>query len=166
MGIAGHPEGHSAVDPAALWQALRDKQALAARDGLSMHIVTQFGFHPHAIHAWARQVAAEIALPVHVGVAGPAPVSQLIRYAMACGVGASLRGLVHNANAFHKVSGLAAHADEMLIGLVREAGDAPSPIHGIHLFAFGGVVKSARWLRAVADGRFRLNPAHDRFATF
>ena len=166
VGIAGHPEGHSGVDPATLWQALRDKQALAARDGLSMHIVSQFGFNPHAIHAWARQVAAEIALPVHVGVAGPAPMSQLIRYAMACGVGASLRGLVHNANAFRKVSGLAAHADEILIGLVREAGDAPSPIRGIHLFAFGGVVKSARWLRAVTDGNFRLNSAPDRFETF
>ena len=167
IGVAGHPEGHSAVDSATLLEALRDKRALAARDGLSMHIVTQFGFNPAAIHAWAHRVAEpDIALPVHVGVAGPAPMSQLIRYAMACGVGASLRGLVHNANAFRKVSGLAAHADEMLIGLVREAGDGPSPIHGIHLFAFGGVVKSARWLRAVVDGNFRLNSAQDRFETF
>lgn len=163
-GRPGHPFSHSLQILET--RALRDKQALAARDGLSMHIVTQFRFHPHAIHTWARQVAAEIALPVRVGVTGPAPTLQLIRCAMACGVGASLRGLVHNANAFRKVSGRAAHPDERLIGLVCEAGDAPSPLHGIHLFALGGVVKSARWLHAVTDSRFRLTSAHDRFETF
>lgn len=166
VGIAGHPDGHNGVDSATLWQALKDKRALAVRDGLAMHIVTQFGFDPGTIHAWAGRVAGpEIALPVHVGVAGPAPLSQLVRYAMACGVAASLRGLAHNAHMMRKVSGLAAHADEMLIALARGSGNGPRHIHGIHLFAFGGAVASTRWLRAVTDGNFRLSPAQDRFET-
>ena len=43
IGVAGHPEGHSAVASAFLWEALEAKQAFAARTGVSMHIVTQFG---------------------------------------------------------------------------------------------------------------------------
>src|ERR1700722_12993965 len=43
IGIAGHPEGHKAVDAAVLWEALEAKQVFAARTQISMHIVTQFG---------------------------------------------------------------------------------------------------------------------------
>src|SRR6202165_1045183 len=35
VGIAGHPEGHSAVASSLLWEALEAKQAIAARAGLS-----------------------------------------------------------------------------------------------------------------------------------
>src|SRR6202521_1152389 len=43
IGVAGHPEGHNAVATTVLWEALLSKQAFAARAGVSMHIVTQFG---------------------------------------------------------------------------------------------------------------------------
>src|SRR6202521_2768725 len=33
IGIAGHPDGHNAVTPALLWEALEAKQAFAARAG-------------------------------------------------------------------------------------------------------------------------------------
>src|SRR6202521_1826280 len=38
IGIAGHPEGHSAVASALLWEALEAKQAFAARAGMSMYL--------------------------------------------------------------------------------------------------------------------------------
>lgn len=166
IGVAGHPEGHRAIGPGTLWKALRDKQALAEREGLTLHIVTQFGFDPAAIHAWERHFPEQgIALPIHVGMAGPAPLPQLIRYAMACGVGASLRGLVRNMNAMRNVAGLAAHPDEMLIGLIRGS-SPPTRIQGMHLFSFGGVMASARWLRAVADGCFRMSADGEGFETY
>lgn len=166
VAVGGHPEGHRAVGPSTLWKALQEKQAYAQRTGLTMHVVTQFGFDPAAIHAWAGHFPEQgIALPVHVGMAGPAPLPQLIRYAMACGVGASLRGLVRNMNAMRNVAGLAAHPDEMVIGLIR--GSSPqTPIQGMHLFALGGIMASARWLRAVADGCFRMSADGERFETY
>lgn len=167
VGVGGHPEGHRAIGPSTLWKALRDKQACARHAGLAMHIVTQFGFDPAAVHAWERHFAEQgITLPVHVGMAGPTPLPQLIRYAMACGVGPSLRGLVRNMNAMRNVAGLAAHPDEMLLGLLRGASAAPTHIRGLHLFSFGGIMASARWLRAVADGAFRLSADGERFETF
>lgn len=166
VGVSGHPEGHRAIGPSTLWKALHDKQTYAQRTGIALHVVTQFGFDPAAIHAWTRHFPElGLTLPVQVGMAGPAPLPQLIRYAMACGVGASLRGLVRNMNAMRNVAGLAAHPDEMLIGLLR--GSSPqTPIRGMHLFAFGGIMASARWLRAVADGCFRMSADGERFETY
>lgn len=167
LGVAGHPEGHRSIGPSTLWKALQDKQALASRAGLEMHIVTQFGFDPAAVHAWEQHFARHgITLPVHVGMAGPAPPAKLIRYAVACGVNASLRSLVRNRNALRKVSGLAISPDEMLIGIARGSMHARTHIRGMHLFSFGSVMASARWLRAVADGCFEMSSDGSRFETF
>jgi methylenetetrahydrofolate reductase (NADPH) len=41
--------------------------------------------------AWAERLAAAgIEMPVHLGVAGPAKLQTLIKFAIACGVGKSL----------------------------------------------------------------------------
>jgi methylenetetrahydrofolate reductase (NADPH) len=85
LGIAGHPEGHPSVGPAALLSALRAKQEFAARSGIAMHIVTQFGFNPQAVCAWARSMTREgITLPVHVGLAGPTSPARLLPVPMRC----------------------------------------------------------------------------------
>jgi methylenetetrahydrofolate reductase (NADPH) len=72
VGVAGHPEGHKSIGPAALLAALRHKQEFGIRTGIKVHIVTQFGFNPDAVCAWDRHVTeAGISLPVHVGIAAP-----------------------------------------------------------------------------------------------
>src|ERR1700730_13007636 len=43
IGIAGHPEGHSAVASALLWEALEAKQAIAGPAGLGLYIFGAFG---------------------------------------------------------------------------------------------------------------------------
>jgi len=40
-----------------------------------------------------------IRLPIHVGIAGPTSLSKLIRFAMLCGIGASLRTVIRNLSA-------------------------------------------------------------------
>ncbi len=83
-----------------LWAALRAKQAWADRTGIAMHVVTQFGFDPAAICGWVRELGRNgVRLPVHVGMAGPTPLPKLIKYAIACGVGASVRGAMRNLRA-------------------------------------------------------------------
>jgi methylenetetrahydrofolate reductase (NADPH) len=157
VAVAAHPEGHRSIGPSRLWDFLRAKQTLARRAGVEMRIVTQFGFDPAATCAWHALLAEhEITLPVHVGMAGPAPLSKLIAYAMQCGVGASLRGVMRNMGAMRNVAGLAVTPDEMVARLVRGCAGPEGQIRGPHFFSFGGSLATARWLAAVQAGRFEL----------
>jgi methylenetetrahydrofolate reductase (NADPH) len=165
IAVAAHPEGHRAIGPARLWEFLRAKQLLARRAQVEMHVVTQFGFDPAAICDWAQHLAGnEIALPVHVGMAGPAPLSKLIAYAMHCGVGASLRGVLRSMPAMRNVAGLAVSPDAMVARLVTACAGRGSQIVGPHFFSFGGSLATARWLAAVQAGRFELSRDGQGFA--
>jgi methylenetetrahydrofolate reductase (NADPH) len=165
LGVAGHPEGHKQVADNVLLAALRHKQAFAAKTGLKLHIATQFTFDADAIIAWDERLTREgITLPAHIGIAGPTPLPKLIKYAMACGVGASLGSLMKNMTAMTKLARLATTPDEMLTGLVRGgAARGSSRIVQPHFYAFGGVAATARWIRAVIDGRFSLRSDSDKF---
>lgn len=165
LGIAGHPEGHKQVTDDVLLAALRHKQEFAARTGLRLHIATQFTFDADAIVAWDERLTKEgITLPAHAGIAGPTPLPKLIKYAMACGVGASLNSVMKNMTAMAKLARLATTPDEMLTGLVRGgAARGSSRIVQPHFYAFGGVAATARWIRAVIDGRFLVNAAGGPF---
>ena len=165
LGIAGHPEGHKQVADDVLLAALRHKQAFAARTGLKLHIATQFTFDADAIIAWDERLTREgITLPAHIGIAGPTPLTKLIKYAMACGVGASLNSVMKNMTAMSKLARLATTPDAMLTGLVRGGvAQGSSRIVQPHFYAFGGVAATARWIRAVIDGRFEVKPDSDKF---
>jgi methylenetetrahydrofolate reductase (NADPH) len=166
LAVAGHPEGHRNVGPSVLMQALKYKQAFAQRTGIKMHIATQFGFNPEGFVAWAANIAEQgITLPVHVGIAGPTPLQKLIKFAMACGVGASLGSLMKNMSAMTNLARMKTGPDEMLTGIVRGCAATPSArIVRPHFYAFGGVIATATWLRAVMDGNFELQPDSDKFA--
>jgi methylenetetrahydrofolate reductase (NADPH) len=162
IGIAGHPEGHSAVASAFLWEALEAKQAFAARAGMSMHIVTQFGLNGGAFKAWTRELAhRRIHLPVRVGIAGPAPIAKLVHFAIQCGIGASMRALMRNLSAATQSSDLATSPDQHLLGLLSSPLSAQ--IAAPHFFAFGGALETARWMRKVAAGAFHIDAKAARF---
>jgi methylenetetrahydrofolate reductase (NADPH) len=163
IGIAGHPEGHPRIGQVALWGSLAQKQSFARNSAVSMHIVTQFAFDPAAVCLWDRHLPEHgIELPVYVGMAGPAPLQKLIKYAMQCGVGASLRGLMRNMTALRNVTGLATSPDEMMTGIVTHRAPG-SRIVGPHLYSLGGALATAGWLRAVVDGEFTMDPDTGRF---
>lgn len=164
LGMAGHPEGHPDVGPAKLLSALRAKQELAARSGIAVHIVTQFGFDPEAVCAWDRSITREgIILPVHVGLAGPTSPTRLLKFAIQCGIGASLR-LVSNVEALAGLTGLATGPDEMLLGILRGCATCEgSRIVQPHVYSFGGALETARWLRSVMEGAFELTSDGGKF---
>ena len=165
VGVAGHPEGHKSIGPNQLAHALKHKQEFAQRTGTKVHICTQFGFIPDAICSWAHHLLETgITLPVHVGIAGPTPLPKLIKFAMACGVGASLGSLMKNMSAMANLARMATGPDQMMTGLLQGcAATGPTRIVRPHLYAFGGVVATATWLRAVMDGSFELQPDSDKF---
>jgi methylenetetrahydrofolate reductase (NADPH) len=162
IGVAGHPEGHSAVASALLWEALEAKQAFAARAGMSMHIVTQFGLDGGAFKVWTRElVRRQIHLPVRIGIAGPAPIAKLVHFAIQCGIGASMRALMRNLGAAAQSADLATSPDQHLLGLLTSPPSAQ--IAAPHFFAFGGAMETARWMRKVAAGAFDIDARAARF---
>ncbi len=158
VGIAGHPEGSDAIGDERASQALRDKAAFAREADFAVRIVTQFGFDPEAVTAWEASTSAEgIDLPVRVGMAGPASLRHLIRFAALCGVGASARMLMTRTGDTTKLLRTRA-PDDQIAQIARHRLDEPSSrLGGVHFFAFGGVVKTAKWANTVLDGRFELN---------
>ncbi len=160
IGVAGHPEGHPAVETPALFEALQRKQAFADRSGLKVHIATQFGFNAAAVVEWYRELEQRgIRLPVHAGIAGPTPMTRLMKYAMQCGIGASLQAMMKNPKLLGSLTRGNAAADGMLADLVRlgASPDAHSGIVKPHFFCFGGVLATVKWMRAVVNGEHQID---------
>jgi methylenetetrahydrofolate reductase (NADPH) len=164
-GVAGHPEGHNSIPADVLLASLRRKQEFAARSGVKVHIVTQFGFNAEHVCDWDRRLTQEgITLPVHVGIAGPTPLPKLIKFALHCGVGASMHSFMKNMGAMAHLARLATTPDEMLLGLIRgRAAISGSRLVQPHFYSFGGVIATAKWLRAVADGSFTVDSDGRKF---
>jgi methylenetetrahydrofolate reductase (NADPH) len=152
VGVGGYPEGHPRIATAALETALEEKKNLARRTGLDLHVVTQFCFEADPVLSWAARMKAH-GLPVHAGVAAPASLPRLLRYAALCGIGNSIRALKARPHAITRLM-VETGPETMLRQLAPRAGP---PISGIHFFSFGGLLRTARWLHAVQQGRFELS---------
>ena len=157
IGVAGHPEGNPNIPPDVAWDALLRKQAWSARTGIAVHVTTQFGFDAAALAAFDSGLAARgISLPVHVGVAGPASLKSLAKFAVMCGIGASLAAVLSNPLALGSLKSLVRTIDEVFPAVVAQAQAAPARFVRPHFFAFGGVMKTVEWLESVRAGRFDL----------
>ncbi|GGX57284.1 methylenetetrahydrofolate reductase [Saccharospirillum salsuginis] len=166
--IAGHPEGNRDIDPDGsdemLMQALRWKQAFLDRTDARVAITTQFCFEAEPVIAWADRLAEEgIGLPIHIGLAGPAQLHTLIKYALACGVGPSLRVLQRRARDVTKLL-VPYEPTELLMELAAHKQRHPDfGIERVHFFPLGGIHANAEWVAEHSGGADR--PAtlkHDR----
>lgn len=155
IGIAGYPEGHPKISGRALDNALRLKIARARLAGLAPTIVTQFAFDAEPILDWLKRIRGDgIVAPLRVGLAGPAKIGTLAKYALRCGIGNSLRMLMGRQAAVARL--LTETGPEPVIGdLARADGDALG-ITGLHFYNFGGIARTGTWMRAIARGDFAL----------
>jgi methylenetetrahydrofolate reductase (NADPH) len=161
--VAGYPEGQKSVGTSLLWEALAAKYAYAVRTGISMHIVTQFGLNGKAVAAWEGELARRnISLPVHVGIAGPVPLAKLIHFAMLCGIGASLRTVMHNLSAAAGVTELSTSPDRHVMHLMELP--AATQVVAPHFFSFGAALETARWIQRVRTGEFTVDLSAKKFA--
>ncbi|MEM9010681.1 MAG: methylenetetrahydrofolate reductase [Pseudomonadota bacterium] len=146
--VAGHPEGNRDIDPtggeAAVMEAVRWKQAFAERTGAEMALVTQFVFEAQPVIDWAARLReAGVTLPIHVGVAGPAKLQTLIKFALACGVGPSLRVLQRRAADITKLM-LPFTPEDVLRDLAAaKAADPALQVERVHFFPLGGITGTA-----------------------
>jgi len=154
--VAGHPEGNRDIDPdggdANVMEALRWKQAFAERTDAEMAIATQFVFEAAPVIAWADRLRAEgVHLPIHIGVAGPAKLQTLIKFAMACGVGPSLRVLQRRAADVTKLL-LPFTPEDVIADLARHKAAHPEfQVERVHFFPLGGIRQTAEFTRRYTD---------------
>lgn len=159
--VAGHPEGNRDIDPdggeAQTMAALAWKQAFARDTDARMAIATQFVFEAAPVIDWTTRLkAAGITLPVHVGIAGPAKLQTLIKFAMACGIGPSLRVLQRRAADLSRLM-LPVDPTEILADLARHKAEHPeSLIERVHFFPLGGIPATTDFAAGLRSRRDRV----------
>jgi methylenetetrahydrofolate reductase (NADPH) len=153
VGFGAFPEGNPNGPQGILDEALHAKLSFASDHGLDAFIVTQFCFKPNPIVEWLRRIRERgINVPVRIGLAGPATLITLTRYAIRCGIGNSLRVLTEQPT-FAKL--LTEKGPEPIIrGIagVSSSGALPFGIAGLHFFVFGGFNKTLDWIYAQRAG--------------
>ncbi len=159
--VGGHPEGNRDIDPSGddtqVMKALRWKNDFQSRTDAKMAIATQFCFEAKPVIDWANKLQKEgITLPVHIGVAGPAKLQTMIKFAMACGVGPSLRVLQRRAADLTKLM-LPFTPESFLRDLAEHKAQNPDfNIENVHVFPLGGITRSAEFMDEFGAQRRRM----------
>jgi methylenetetrahydrofolate reductase (NADPH) len=162
LSLPAYPEGHPRISGPTLDRALDVKVALLRRAGIEARAVTQFVFDAAPVLDWLRLLRGrEALLPVRVGLAGPASVATLARYAMRCGIGQSIGALVRRSTSIARL--VTESGPEPVVRELAEADWRGQGVNGIHLFGFGGLTRTARWLKVVTEGGFRIEAGDTGF---
>ncbi len=160
--VAGHPEGNRDIDKDGsdknVQEALRWKQKFSDTTDAQMALATQFAFEAKPIIAWADAIKeAGIALPIHIGIAGPAKLQTMIKFAIACGVGPSLKVLQKRAKDVSKLLLPFEPTDVLTELAAHKAANPDFNVTNVHFFPLGGIKTNANW--AIANGGASAVPA-------
>lgn len=155
VSFAGHPEGHPAVALNDIRQAEADKAQWAQQADVAASFVTQFCFESEPFVSWASDARARgTQARLIAGIAGPASIAKLVRFAAQCGVGRSIRALSARPGVMTRL--MEEHGPERLL---NELVQARAPLDGIHMFGFGGFLRTCRWLHRATTGEFDASRA-------
>ena len=129
IGIAGHPEGSPNMSDDVIEEAIKSKSQFAD------YIVTQWTQDTEAL----TNFISEAPLPVHVGVAGPASMKTLVKFAGFVGLKNTLNFAKKNASKIFDL--LTVQTPDDVIQELR------SKVDNFHIYAFGGIKKTNEWLQ-------------------
>ena len=159
IGVAGHPEGSPDISNDEIAEALDAKNALAKAEGLNLYIETQFCFEADIVLEWEKRVrAAGNALPIRIGIPGPATIKTLFRFAQISGIGPSMRFISKQAKNVAKL--MTVQSPHLLLTGLAEgmAADKECLIRHFHYYPFGGFARTATYAGAIANGRIEMLP--------
>ena len=160
--VAGHPEGNRDIDKDGtdqnVMEALHWKQRFSDTSDAEMALATQFAFEADPIIAWADAIKeAGINIPIHIGIAGPAKLQTMIKFAIACGVGPSLKVLQKRAKDVTKLLLPFEPTDVLTQLAAHKAANPDFNITHVHFFPLGGIKTNANW--AINHGGSSAVPA-------
>jgi methylenetetrahydrofolate reductase (NADPH) len=152
--LSCYPEEHPRIASSRLEQTRAEKLSAALNAGLTVGFISQFCFEAAPILQLARRLTKQgIEAPYRMGVAGPASRATLLKYAMMCGIGPSMRALRDRANLARNM--LSGETPEELLREVAlaQANDPTLRIAGVHFFTFGALANSAELIRRMTGGK-------------
>ncbi len=152
VSFAGHPEGHPQLDMGGAFKALEAKRDWGRAAGVRVDVVLQFCFESAPILNWIEEAdRIGLRMPLVVGLAGPATPTTLLKFALRCGVGNSLRSLRGQIGRYGRLL-TDVGPDAVVGGLCAASSEATAAIAGFHIFPFGGLRKTRRWLDTFERG--------------
>jgi methylenetetrahydrofolate reductase (NADPH) len=128
IGIAGHPDGSPDISDSDLEKAMIDKEPYAD------YIVTQWLMETSSIVDFISKQT----LPVHVGIAGPAKITSLLKFASIVGAKNSLSFLKSNAS--KAIDLIKPRKPDDMIEKIK------SVSQNFHIYTFGGLTETNKWL--------------------
>jgi methylenetetrahydrofolate reductase (NADPH) len=146
LGFTCYPEGHPKISEEALAEARQSKAKLAREQGIDHWFISQMCFDAESVIKLAETLRAEgVKVPLRIGVAGPTDRKKLLRYAMVCGVGASMKVLTSNPETMGQL--MTHDTPEDLLRTVQAAVEATPSLGPIstHFFTFGDLAGAAKW---------------------
>ena len=152
VGVAGHPEGSPDISKDKLANAISEKNNWAKNSDMEAYITTQFCFEVPSIITWEKNIRKDgNKLPIHIGIPGPATLNTLIKFATMSGIGPSIRvltrqtknltKLVFTQDPFYIIEGIA----------FAKLQDPDCLIEHLHFYPFGGLAKTAAWVKGILD---------------
>jgi len=156
IGVAAHPEGHPEISESALADAILRKALWAKEANVELYYETQFCFDHEPIIEWEERTRKMLrehindpkdVLPtVRLGIAGPAKISNLIKFGTMSGVGNSLQFLSQYTGNVMKLATRATPID-LIVGVARHQEEEPEcMIQGLHFYPFGGMKSTLKWV--------------------
>ncbi len=149
IGVSGYPEGHPLIADDVLFDDLCRKAELAD------YVTTQLCFHTHALVSWLERIrAAEVTLPVYVGLPGHVDRRRLLEISRSVGVGTSISYLRKQ----HGVGRLATQGASVAEELLRETEPllgGELGVAGLHLFTFNQLTETVRSVERSLEQRSR-----------
>lgn len=145
IGVAGHPEGHPYVSETDLRHAIDWKNTFAASSGVKMYIVTQFFFDAAPVIAWEKGLRERgNRLPIDVGFHGMTNAASLFKYAVSCGIGASIKALGERADVLRTLA--VRSPEDLLIEIAQAKERDPSSLFtSAHFYPLGAFAPTAKW---------------------
>jgi methylenetetrahydrofolate reductase (NADPH) len=142
VGITGYPESHPKIHDDITVQAMWDKRRHAT------YIVSNLCFDPVALGQWISRIRARgVALPLYVGVAGPAERTRLLKMAAIAGASESARFITRHPGWILRFWLPGGYRPDRFLD--RAAGVLTAPgagVAGLHLFTFNQLQQTAQWL--------------------
>ena len=151
VSVAGYPEGHPFLTPQNAFKALGTWRDWGRQAGVQVEVMTQFCFESAPIVGWIGELEAHGGgVPVVVGLAGPATPATLIKFALRCGIGNSIRSMRNQIGRYGRLL-TDAGPDDVICGLQSSFEKSKASIAGLHLFPFGGLRKAGDWRRSYSQ---------------
>jgi methylenetetrahydrofolate reductase (NADPH) len=164
MYMAGHPEGHAHMTEQQLREYEAKKVAITAAQGVKLNFVTQVVFEPEPMIEWEKTLRRNgITNPARPGLPGPASIKTLLRYAKICGAGASIKALTSGKASL--IASLLGDSgpEESIRALAKTQASGETKFAGLHFFAFGGFLKTSKFVSAMQKGRISLSKDGEDF---